>query len=481
MPRALMVVCLLFCLPLAAQPKVSPSDMSPSGSEVALFKLASVQGVQNKPSVRTIFSLSAPSKVTKIWTYHWNNGRGAPGGAIGLRSYEGVIYGPWPAGTITASNGAPVYWMVKPDVVLPKGVYEVLDSDPATWSTNSEMNNMGCAWVIGYPTTAAEKRPAPNQPRQGLVEAIKSFRLQAIPEPVASIRKFTTAPALSDLTGIENVLFTETPPNVGWKYFFATSTFTVLPLPGDTALVLFYHPWSDMGLLTHWSTSGKSFAMDHAELLLGDCIRKSGETPFELQPRWERDSKTMTPMLSVPQAVGITLSGFETLFAGDAKTPALVKQRKQFDQTMHNADARKDMGAAANYRFEKCVTALVRYEQDDAFQAYRESATMLLAGMRKGDLGTLKATIPQTSQETFNLIQANATDLSRFKVVATLKSPTDCFVFLGHPADPNNVMAFWFQTDGGKTGLRQVNFLNHVFSITYIDQIKEVIEKGLEK
>ena len=149
--RILSVVVVLSLSRLAAQPKVNPSDLSPASGETVLFKLESVQGVRNQPSQKTLFTLTSPSKITKLWTYHWNNGRGKPGGTIALKAKNGTTFGPWAVGTLAGSGGVPnAYWMAKPNVSLPPGTYEVLDSNPASWSTNSEMRDMGCAWVLGF-------------------------------------------------------------------------------------------------------------------------------------------------------------------------------------------------------------------------------------------------------------------------------------------------------------------------------------------
>ena len=486
--RTLLAAILLLSRPLAAQPKVSPSDLGPTGMETVLFKLESVQGVRNKPSEKTVFTLASPTRITKLWTYHWNSGKGKPGGTLGLKSSEGTTFGPWPVGTIATPGGAPVYWVAKPDVVVPSGTYEVLDSDPSSWSTNGEMRNMGCTWIMGSPSALPEQRPASvpstSPSATEIKDAVQTFRLEAILEPIASLKKDSSPLALQELAAIENALFTETPPQIGWKYFFATATYSILPQAGQTAMVLFYHPWSDTGLLTYWQPEGKAFKMNHAELILGDCLRQSGQTPFELQPQWEYESASITPLLSIQLAVGETLVSFERLCSGGGKSPnnpALTKQRNAFDQSRKNVEVRKGMLAAAGLRFEKCVTALVRYEQGQPFETYREATTLLLASLRNEDFGGLKATLPQTSLETYNLIKANSPEIARFNVASVRKTPKDCFVFLSHPADPNNVLALWFQTDQGRCGLRQANFVNHVFSASYLDQIKDLVAKGREK
>lgn len=77
------------------------------------------------------FTLNAPTTISFLMSYHYNNGQGAPPGTLGLRRSDGKMFGPWQATGINK-----VYWVVSPEVTLPPGTYEVVDSDPATWSQN---------------------------------------------------------------------------------------------------------------------------------------------------------------------------------------------------------------------------------------------------------------------------------------------------------------------------------------------------------
>lgn len=60
----------------------------------------------------------------------------------------GEVYGPWQAegqkGQIDTPNA---YWNVYPDVELPPGKYEVIDSDPSTWSNNAKSGNAGVSRI----------------------------------------------------------------------------------------------------------------------------------------------------------------------------------------------------------------------------------------------------------------------------------------------------------------------------------------------
>lgn len=138
------------------------------GTETILFKLNSLAAVYNNPPNKTIFTLTNAAHITKIFTYHWNNGSGDTPGTIGLtNTATGVVIGRWNVvgtksvdstpGAIwpTTANGPPyLYWTVQPNVDIPAGTYEVVDSNPSTWSYNSDMGNMGCAWVFGTNTAS---------------------------------------------------------------------------------------------------------------------------------------------------------------------------------------------------------------------------------------------------------------------------------------------------------------------------------------
>lgn len=77
------------------------------------------------------FQLSGPTRIHFIMSYHYNNGQGANPGTIAFRRADGKMFGPWAA---TAVNK--VYWVVAPGTTLPAGNYQVIDSDPASWSQN---------------------------------------------------------------------------------------------------------------------------------------------------------------------------------------------------------------------------------------------------------------------------------------------------------------------------------------------------------
>ncbi len=113
-------------------------------------------GVLNNPSShRTPCSLGQPAHITQLVTYHWNNGMGARPGTILLFSPNtGNQWGPFPASGSSGQGGkANVNWTANVNLTVPAGVYQVIDSDPPTWSWNSTSSGYGFAIVSGNYTS----------------------------------------------------------------------------------------------------------------------------------------------------------------------------------------------------------------------------------------------------------------------------------------------------------------------------------------
>ena len=144
-------------------------NKSPGAAAGAIFNNGNIGGVANGPTEATVFTISQPHFITTIENYHWNYGRGAQGGTIALRSSNGTVYGPWTVLTSSGQGGAPnVGWSCSPNLVIPAGTYTIVDSDPATWSHNSESGARGFSKVTGYPAspdriTQVTRPPAPRQ------------------------------------------------------------------------------------------------------------------------------------------------------------------------------------------------------------------------------------------------------------------------------------------------------------------------------
>jgi tetratricopeptide (TPR) repeat protein len=144
--------------------KSAGSAASFSGPEKFILDMTSVAGVSNHPKSPTRFSISSPTLITKIWTYHYNDGKGDSPGTISLVDVgSGKIVGTWNVvGTFHMFDSAPgatwpkagdgpphLYWYSEPNVVIAPGQFEVRVSNPKSWAHNSESKGRGFAFVYG--------------------------------------------------------------------------------------------------------------------------------------------------------------------------------------------------------------------------------------------------------------------------------------------------------------------------------------------
>lgn len=125
-----------------------------NGKEEKIFENGNIYGVNNGPVSPTQFTLSKATFIIRVENYHYFN-KGKLPGTITLVNSNGKQFGSWQATGTTGQGGVQnAYWVVRPNINLPAGTYTVIDSDPATWSTNTQSANKGftVVWAAGQHT-----------------------------------------------------------------------------------------------------------------------------------------------------------------------------------------------------------------------------------------------------------------------------------------------------------------------------------------
>ena len=144
----------------------SGGTTSIAGVETILFKMESVQAVKYDPPELTTFTLTQPSYITRVWTYHYNARIGLDTPALAFINLDTEeVFGPWPqvgykscpteagvpAGDPRNIPGPPDnIWAAYPNVSIPAGEYVVVDSVPENWAYTADLGNRGIAWVYGW-------------------------------------------------------------------------------------------------------------------------------------------------------------------------------------------------------------------------------------------------------------------------------------------------------------------------------------------
>ena len=124
-----------------------------SGSSAKMLYDNHNDGVVKNGGNPATFELEAATTIATIENYHYAEGKGTSGGGtIGLKAEDGTIYGPWDTETRDGQGGVPnAYWTATANVVLPPGMYTIIDSDPRTWSQNAGSRGFGMTRIAGAP------------------------------------------------------------------------------------------------------------------------------------------------------------------------------------------------------------------------------------------------------------------------------------------------------------------------------------------
>ena len=94
------------------------------------------------------FTIDRPRVIVEILTYHWDYNDHKLG-TIALKNVEtGKTYGPWKTVGGTGQGGVEnAYWLAHPNIKIPAGTYEIVDSSPSTWFTNDQAKGFGVATI----------------------------------------------------------------------------------------------------------------------------------------------------------------------------------------------------------------------------------------------------------------------------------------------------------------------------------------------
>jgi hypothetical protein len=116
-------------------------------ADIVIFSVYSPGDVKNRPPAQIKFKIYEEQFITKIRTYHWNDGKGADPGIIGLRGSNGFAEN-WLARGESDATVENAYWVVYPNKNLPPGNYTLVDSDISTWSYNDDTDGRGFVWIF---------------------------------------------------------------------------------------------------------------------------------------------------------------------------------------------------------------------------------------------------------------------------------------------------------------------------------------------
>lgn len=147
---------------------------------------------------------------------------------------------------------------------------------------------------------------------KAVLPALFAFRQAALIDYRKALSQHATEETRKKFESLDRQVWSNVSPVVGWSYFLNASVLIVGGAQGASPLVGFYHPWTDLYLVTQWETRKGEARMVDAEILMGDWIRNKGQPPFDATPAWLRSDLFRPAALGV--AVAEAVKAFEDVF-----------------------------------------------------------------------------------------------------------------------------------------------------------------------
>ncbi|MDY0169296.1 MAG: hypothetical protein RBS80_22320 [Thermoguttaceae bacterium] len=123
------------------------------------------------------------------------------------------------------------------------------------------------------------------EPLRRLWTAVLEFRGRCVKQGTEGWQAFASPAVQNRLKLLDEQLWIEADSDTGWSYFFSGALFNMGHPSAKTPIVGFYHPWSDVWILTQWHIEPEPKITD-VEVLLGDWFRQRGQPPFDVCPDW---------------------------------------------------------------------------------------------------------------------------------------------------------------------------------------------------
>lgn len=264
-------------------------------------------------------------------------------------------------------------------------------------------------------------------------------------------------------------------PSAGWAYFFETSVNAISFISDKTALALFYHPWSDVALITAWTCTKKHIHITDTELFMGDVLRQQGDPPYDIDPHWLRSS--LAPYLAASLSSAQTVTDFQRIFTRDNR-----KLKKGWRAVISLDELMAVNHEALGFMFQENLADLTGFLQDPDREVLRDQSMQVLQQLQQGQVEQLVALAPETQAESRAILENQGALWGQAKVATFVKKRDPqgrehSFVLYSLEGVPEYLMSFWFQKEKGSESpnLRRIDFVDQNKALTHFDQINTLL------
>lgn len=272
------------------------------------------------------------------------------------------------------------------------------------------------------------------------------------------VARFDTPRAVSDWADpkvqrrfqeLDEGLWPAVNPGLGWAFFFETSIVDPGTSSRNHLPVLFYNPWADVALVTVWSQEGK---MSDAQIISGDCLRQSGETPVGGGRGW------LVQGSYGPAAVGgltaRTLLAFEKVFRDESSTPEDLRDAYPVWKDPATQEAST---LACGLQFAQVFQDLSQFSRGAARAAYVD----ILKQGAGGQAEVLTALASATTPESAAFLKALPSERwPAFKVTSFANLGDRALIMAHHSEVPDLFLGVVLLRDGGGFAPERIDCLS---------------------
>lgn len=293
--------------------------------------------------------------------------------------------------------------------------------------------------------------PESSEPRgrelvRKIAPSVLAFRQLAQEGFGFALQKYAS-PFVRDKFGkFDEALWPVTNAEMGWSFFFNTALVCFgMPLPSGELPVVFYHPWSDVLLISIWhEQTGIKIEMNDAEVLMGDFLRKDGHPQFDTRPLWLRQGKI--------SAVTAGLAAAETLAAFEKKFRNRSLSSGNWRDTVPNLRGGRTLESnyyGAGVLLTDNLRGLVDATSDETGNIYRPAIRRVLNRLREAKIPELvseaKGTLPEAAEL---LLRIPTEEFLIYRIAAFAVSGGQGLLMLTKGDDPDIYMALTLGVSG---------------------------------
>jgi hypothetical protein len=309
-----------------------------------------------------------------------------------------------------------------------------------------------------------------------LIAQAMEFRQLARTQPEQAFIGFAGKKGQKLFGPLGRILCPATDPSKGWAYFFETSVFSLNFINANTALVVFYHPWSDVALVTEWTRNKTGGTITDAELLMGDTLRNKGTPPYDIEPHWLRSP--VPPYLAASLSSARTIRDFQHVFSSEDK-PFKGKWRS----ALTNPKLMESNHLGVGYMFEHNLAGLIKFQSDPGLASVRQQANDLLKQLQLGQADQVLKKAKETRPESRAVIEKYAALLGKARAITFIVKHDDqkkehLFILYSVPGQTEYLMSLWLRADAPASPptIKRIDLVDENKTFVNFDDINKALK-----